>query len=129
MTDFELAQTRDHLLDNPKLNPNFVRKAKQLLLDMRKDGNGHAICVVEAYRSPLTQMKLYLKGITTIKFPTYHINRAMDCAFFVNGKLTYDVPKSWWLQFGDCAVKKGLEWSGNWKRNKEFCHVQLKENN
>lgn len=50
---------------------------------------------------------------------------AVDCAFFVNGKITWEVPDSWWAAYGALAVACGLTWGGNWKSFRDRPHVEL----
>lgn len=120
----------DYLLLSKRVNPDFRRKMQAVLADTRKvDKNGKVtglpICLVEVYRSPAQQLKLFLKGITKMRFPRWHGNgRACDFAFVVDGKLTWDVPHGWWVKVGECAEKHELSWSGRWKRNREYGHIQ-----
>ena len=50
---------------------------------------------------------------------------AIDCAFVVNGRLTWDVPDPWWAAYGALAVAVGLIWGGNWKSIVDEAHVEL----
>jgi hypothetical protein len=123
---------RDNLLDDKRVNPVFRRKMLAVLADIRKvDAKGKSlgwpVCLVEVYRSPAQQLKLYLQGITKMRFPKFHgTGRACDFAFVVDGHLTYKVPPVWWDRVGVCAEGHGLEWSKRWKHNRELCHLQYR---
>jgi peptidoglycan L-alanyl-D-glutamate endopeptidase CwlK len=52
--------------------------------------------------------------------------RAMDIAWYVEGRVTYDVPNSWWEAYGAIARKHGLVWGGDWKRFKDRPHIEYR---
>jgi peptidoglycan L-alanyl-D-glutamate endopeptidase CwlK len=115
---------------------------------------GYNPVVVEVYRPPSRQRMLYAQGrtdtqllekgfteseivqyrkagYTVDKRPVSHTlnsmhtrGRAMDIAWFVDGKTTYDVPNSWWEAYGALARKHGLIWGGDWKKFKDRPHVE-----
>ena len=121
----------DKLLEHKKVNPIFRRKMTAVLADIRKiDANGKVTglpeCLVEVYRTPAQQLNLFLQGITKQRVPTFHLGRAADFAFIVDGHLTYKVPAVWWDRVGVCAEGHGLEWSKRWKHNRELCHLQYR---
>jgi hypothetical protein len=121
----------DKLLNDKRVNSTFRRKMTAVLADIRKiDANGKVtglpVCLVEVYRTPAQQLKLYLQGITKQRTPTFHLGRAADFAFIVEGHLTYKVPKLWWERVGVCAEGHGLEYSGRWRNNRELCHLQYR---
>lgn len=123
-----ILTARDNLLKDKRVHPLFRDKMEEVLRNVRKEGelNGLPICLVCVYRSPADQLKLFLKHITKMRFPKWHgTGRACDFAFVVEGHITWKVPQSWWVKVGECAEKHGLEWSGRWKRNREYGHLQL----
>jgi peptidoglycan L-alanyl-D-glutamate endopeptidase CwlK len=83
--------------------------------DARLDGA--PVVVVETFRTQARQRALYEQGrskpgaVVTWTLNSLHTQRrALDVAFFVNGRLTYDVPRSWWEYLGALAPRYGLRW-------------------
>ena len=117
---------------------------------------GYNPVVVEVYRSPKKQRMLYAqgrseqqllaKGYTKGEIESYRKlgytadkrkvsytlssmhsrGRAMDIAWWENGKLTYDVPDSLWRLYGSIARKHGLVWGGDWKTFVDRPHVEYR---
>lgn len=145
--------SRDHLLNDPRVNAIARRKFLAVLQDVR--GHGLPLLVWEVYRSREKQRALYAQGrsdeqlrkagytdselklyrvwgytadkpiVTKIINPRYHgAGRAMDCCWLVNNKPTWDVPMEWWQTYGRAAKAHGLVWGGDWKM-KDLAHVQL----
>ncbi len=50
---------------------------------------------------------------------------AVDCAFLVDSKITWDVPRSWWDAYGALCVACGLIWGGNFKSLVDRPHAEL----
>ena len=143
---------RDHLLDDPRVNPAARRKFKAVLAHVR--GRGLPLLVWEVYRSREQQRALYAQGrtnaellkvgytpeeiatyraqgylaskpvVTKILNPRYHgTGRAMDCCWLVDGKPTWNVDMSWWEMYGRAAEAHALKWGGRWKM-RDLPHVQ-----
>jgi hypothetical protein len=103
----------DVRLYRPGMDADFVVKCEAVLADCR--GQGYPLYVVEGYRTKARQLYLFLCGKTRLKYPVYHGHGvAMDCAFVVNGRLTYAVRQAWWDAYGSACAAHGLEWGGDW---------------
>ena len=117
---------------------------------------GYTPVVVEVYRSPTRQRALYAQGrtdkqllakgytqseiaqyrkaghtadkrIVSYTLDSMHSKgRAMDIAWLVDGRITYDVPNSWWNVYGAIARKHGLHWGGDWKSFKDKPHIEYR---
>ena len=117
---------------------------------------GYNPVVVEVYRSPTRQRALYAQGRTDAqllakgytqseiaqyrkagytadkRIVSYTLDsmhskgRAMDIAWLVDGKFTYDVPNSWWDVYGAIAKKHGLVWGGSWKSFRDKPHIEYR---
>lgn len=149
------AIDHDHLLEEISVNPDFLRKAKAVLADVRS--KHPELMVIEVYRSPEKQRMLYCQGRMTkqLKAEGYrdkeiakaraagYVNSkkqvtqtpitrfhgrglAMDCAWLVGGKLTWEVPQAWWEMVGHAARTHELVWGGDWKI-RDRPHIQLGE--
>ena len=73
----------------------------------------------QAYRSIATQNALYAQGrnkpgkrVTNARGgqSAHNYGAAMDFVPVVIGKRTYDVPSTWWQEFGAVAKACGLTW-------------------
>ncbi|MEI6513647.1 MAG: M15 family metallopeptidase [bacterium] len=113
---------RDMLLDDNRLSAEAKRKFLAVLKDVRS--KGLPLLVWEVYRSPAKQLKLFIKGLTRLRFPKWHGNgRAMDCCWLVDGKPTWNVPQEWWQTYGKAVRAHGLIWGGDWK-TRDCPHAQ-----
>jgi peptidoglycan L-alanyl-D-glutamate endopeptidase CwlK len=65
--------------------------------------------------------------VTWTRHSKHSLGLAVDLFFMVNGKADWGIGK--FVALGKIAAKEcpELEWSGNWKIAREFCHFQLKE--
>ena len=141
-------------LQHPKVHPTarvlFERVLRELV------SLGYTPVVVEVYRDPQRQRYLYAQGrtddalrkagltaaeiaaarqlghtadkprVTGVLSSMHTRGRAMDIAWLVNGKVTYQVPDSWWQVYGSIARKHGLIWGGDWKRLVDRPHVEYR---
>ena len=117
---------------------------------------GYNPVVVEVYRSPTRQRMLYAQGrtdkqllakgytqseiagyrkagytaekrVVSYTLDSMHSKgRAMDIAWLVDGRTTYDVPNSWWEMYGAIARKHGLHWGGDWKSFRDKPHIEYR---
>ena len=109
---------------------------------------GWGIELTCTYRPPEQQFELFKKGrveingewvvqdakvvvtyIDGIKKPSEH-NKKPARAFDVmikkpDGKITWDLMEEPWKQLPEIVASLGLESGGNWKRFKDFPHVQM----
>jgi len=141
-------------LNHPMVHPVARELFKRVLNELVS--LGYNPVVVEVYRSPEKQRMLYAqgrtdqqlraKGYTTAEIQAYRKlgytadkrkvsytlssmhsrGRAMDIAWWVNGKLTYNVPDSWWKLYGSIAQKHGLVWGGSWKTFVDRPHIEYR---
>lgn len=151
------AAAKDYLLDDERVHPIFRRKAKAVLADVRLWGRPIIVIEVfrslerqrQLYAKGRTDDQLQKAGyskeeiakirqqgflevdpkVTYRKTPKAHgKGLAMDVAWLVNGKVTWNVPEDWWDLYGRCAKAHGLIWGGDWKmRDKGHVELQLKE--
>lgn len=55
----------------------------------------------------------------------YHATgRAMDCAWLVDGAITWSAADSWWQTYGHAGRTHELVWGGDWKRFRDKPHLQ-----
>lgn len=140
----------DGLLNNPNVHPDFKRKAKAVLEDVRS--KHPELYVFEVYRSQERQRQLYCQGrsllklmlqgfrkkevdaaraagflanekiVTRAKVSKFHsAGRAMDVCWCINGKLTWNVPETWWDMYVHAGEVHGLKSL----RPMESAHLQL----
>lgn len=93
------------------------RPAYRFIAETRLDGA--PVVVVESYRSQARQDALYAQGRTTqgnvvtwTRNSLHTQRRAFDIAFVVNGRLTWQVPRSWWDYMRFRAARYGLRTLG-----------------
>lgn len=148
-----MNQTKhDNLLNAPGVDPDFARKAKALLADIRSKGsqwyvfealrttarqrflfaigrgtgelreNGYSMDEIALYRKQ--GAKVALPQVTGILASPHLRGIAADIVPIINGNLTWDVPKELWSLIGSSARAHGLTWGGGWK-SRDMPHVQL----
>lgn len=119
------------------VHPVLVGRVVRLLAAM--EAAGHPMCVTDGVRTTAQQVALYAKGRTApgpivtkadgIKTRSNHQAKpdgygyAVDCAFVVDGKPSWDARHPW-QTYGSVASSLGLEWGGTW-RFVDLPHVQL----
>lgn len=114
---------RDAKLQEKGVDPTFRRKALAVLSDVR--GHGLPIVVVEVMRSKARGAMLKALGKSKNGAKSKHtVGKAMDAAFYVNGKITWAVDPKWWAIYGKAAEAHGLTWGGEW-RMRDLNHVEL----
>lgn len=76
---------------------------------------GADVAVTSAYRSQLEQDRLWAQGrtlpgpvVTWTRSSAHTTRRAVDLAFRVGGRVTYDVPGWWWDALGYLGSLAGL---------------------
>ncbi|MCS7301445.1 MAG: M15 family metallopeptidase [Fimbriimonadales bacterium] len=145
---------RDHLLGDPRVHPK-ARELFQLVLKELREA-GYPAVVVEVYRSPERQRMLYAQGrtdaqlkaegyteqeiraaraagrsaskpvVTKRKDGMHAQGRAMDVAWLINNRISWDAPEQWWQAYGRIAKKYGLRWGGDWKTFPDRGHVEYR---
>ena len=148
------SHSRDNLLNNPNLHTAAVPLFRGLIAMLR--AAGYPAVIVEGYRSAARQRALYAQGrtnaalqaigytadeikkhrgagytadkrVVTKTLSSMHTRgRAIDIAFIVEGKITYNVPESYWTAIGTHAKKIGLVWGGDWSSFPDKCHVEYR---
>lgn len=115
-----------------KVHPELAKRVT--LLCQTLANQGHTIEVVQGLRTFAEQDALFAKGRTA---PGQIVTRArggesnhnyglaVDLCPFVNGKPVWDAAPGVWFAIGQEAVKRGLEWGGDWKKFIDKPHVQL----
>lgn len=96
---------------------------------------GYRMVLVEGYRSPERQAELARRGsATTLAGPgrsCHQYGLAVDSALYRDGRLQWDMAdprtRRGYLLYGRLAVDAGLEWGGNWRRLKDYVHVELRD--
>jgi len=95
---------------------------------------GLYVQVATGFRPQAIQDDLWKQGrtrpgpiVTWTRHSKHSLGLAVDLFFMVNGKADWGIGK--FVALGKIAAKEcpELEWSGNWKIAREFCHFQLKE--
>jgi len=107
-TDLTLARLNE-------LSSPIAESGYSFIKDARLDGA--PVVIVEAYRTQQRQDALYAQGrtkpgavVTWTRSSMHTRRRAFDIAFVVNGKLTFDVPRTWWDYMGARSSAYGLRW-------------------
>jgi D-alanyl-D-alanine dipeptidase len=148
-------ESRDYLLMHPQVHPTARVLFKKVLAELRESGLPATVVevyrdprrqrllfaqgrtdatlkalgytaeeIAEARRLGYTADK---RIVTRIKEGGMHSQgRAMDVAFVVNDRISFDVPDAWWQRYGAVARKYGLVWGGDWKTLKDRPHVEYR---
>lgn len=118
------------------VHPALIEKVKRILHAMAE--LGYPMLVTDGVRTAEQQAALYAQGRTTPgKIVTYAkvsnhqpktdgFGYAVDCAFLVDGKPSWDDKLPWRL-YGEAAKSQGLIWGGDWKRLVDRPHIEMPE--
>ena len=113
--------------------PVLLYKYKQILKDFEQE-TGHTLSIVETYRSPERQAKLYEQGRTTsgqvvtgTKESFHTLGLALDICGDINPskKGRQDPYNIDWPKLGSIVIRHGCTWGGNWG---DSCHIELTAN-
>lgn len=120
------------------LHPDLQSKLDKILAAMRL--LGFELVVTQGVRTTAQQQALYAQGRTApgkvvtnadgVKNKSNHqlkadgYGHAVDVAFRVNGKISWDEKLPWKL-YGEMAKSLGLVWGGDWVSIKDKPHVEL----
>jgi len=155
MAKVRSASSWDFLLDAPQVHPRARDLFRAVLKELRESGYPVAVVEVyrsperqrQLYAQGRTDAQLRAKGyseeeirqaralgftaekkiVTKLMTAGMHgQGRAMDVAFFVNGRRTYDVPSLWWEVYGRIVKKHGLIWGGDWKSFPDRPHCEYR---
>jgi peptidoglycan L-alanyl-D-glutamate endopeptidase CwlK len=63
--------------------------------------------------------------VTWTKKSKHTERKAFDIAMIKDGKITWDARD--YQKAGEIGTKIGLQWGGNFARNKDYPHLELKE--
>lgn len=146
---------RDHLLDAPEVHPRARELFKAVLKELREAGYPAVVVEVYRspqrqrmlYAQGRSDAQLKAKGYTdaeiraarnaghTADKPTvtklmnagmHAQGRAMDVAWLIDGRLSYNAPEQWWQAYGRIAKKYGLRWGGDWKTFPDRPHCEYR---
>lgn len=146
---------RDHLLNAPQVHPRARELFRLVLQELREAGYPAVVIEVyrsperqkQLYAQGRSDALLRQKGYTAQeiqqaraagytadkKIVTKLMNagmhaqgRAMDVAWLINNRVTYDAPEHWWQAYGRIAKKYGLRWGGDWKQFVDKPHVEYR---
>jgi peptidoglycan L-alanyl-D-glutamate endopeptidase CwlK len=108
------------------LQPGLRKKVKQViaLLTMFR----FPVALFETGRTLDRQRWILKQGYSKTLKSRHLSGEAADFVVKVDRKWSWDYKKYYlyYLLFGAIAVFCGLEWGGNWKKFKDYPHVQLK---
>lgn len=114
----------DYMLDDARVNTLFRNKAKTLLSALR--AKGYPVIVIQVMRSKAQAALNKLKGTSLVGTKSLHCKGlAMDVAFVLNNKITFNPPPEYWVKYGEAAESFGLTWGGRWKKLVDSGHVEL----
>ena len=101
---------------------------------------GHPMKVIQGVRTAEQQAKLFAQGRTApgkkvtncdglVKKSRHQVaadgfGHAVDCAFVVGGKVSWDLALPWRL-YGEIGKALGLVWGGDWKSLVDRPHLEL----
>lgn len=109
-------------------------RQKVLAIHQAMARQGYRMVLVEGYRSPERQAELARRGSGTTLAGAgrscHQYGLAVDSALYRDGRLQWDMEDPWtrrgYLLYGRLAVDAGLEWGGNWRRLKDYVHVEMR---
>lgn len=132
MSDFSRARIDKLNAERLKgVKPELARKCLELIALVRNAGND--LLITTGYRSVAEQNRLYAQGrtkpgkiVTNAKGgqSNHQTGDAVDFAVIVKGAVTWDV-NIYKKTIGKYSAQVGLKWGGNWKKFKDYPHVEL----
>jgi peptidoglycan LD-endopeptidase CwlK len=114
-----------------KVHPELARRVREIITALA--AHGKTVEVVQGLRTFAEQDALYEQGrskpgqiVTNARGgqSNHNYGFAVDLCPFVGGKPQWN-DNSTFVAIGAEAVKRGLEWGGNWKKFIDKPHVQL----
>ena len=104
-----------------------------IVFKLMKERHGYDMVLIEGYRSPERQAKLFEQGAHVTQAGanmSYHqYGLAADSAFYRDGKVVISERDPWAMRgyqlYGEIAQQVGLTWGGNWKMQ-DYGHVELR---
>jgi peptidoglycan L-alanyl-D-glutamate endopeptidase CwlK len=114
-----------------KVNPALAEKARFVINEMAR--RGYVLIVAEGLRTNALQAKYYAQGRTTAgAIITYkkagesehNQGKAIDFDFIVDGRQSNSLSNNWAL-LGQLAKSAGLTWGGDYKKLKDYRHVEI----
>jgi peptidoglycan L-alanyl-D-glutamate endopeptidase CwlK len=124
-----LPQNEEKLKD---LQPEFANLVKTLIHRVKRR-HGIDLYITEGYRSFDRQKELYEKGrtkpgkVVTYARPGWSFHNyglAVDVVPWKDGKAWWDAPLQVWEAIGKEAKALGMIWGGDFKRIKDFPHIE-----
>uniref|UniRef100_Q47E01 Peptidase M15C domain-containing protein n=1 Tax=Dechloromonas aromatica (strain RCB) TaxID=159087 RepID=Q47E01_DECAR len=104
-----------------------------VVFKLMKERHGYDMVLIEGYRSPERQARLYEQGAHVTQVGanmSYHQHGlAADSAFYRDGKVVISERDPWAMRgyqlYGEVAEQVGLTWGGRWKMQ-DYGHVELR---
>ncbi|MBS1129862.1 MAG: hypothetical protein H6R16_864 [Proteobacteria bacterium] len=104
-----------------------------VVFKLMKERHGYDMVLIEGYRSPERQARLYEQGAHVTQVGanmSYHqYGLAADSAFYRDGKVVISERDPWAMRgyqlYGEVAEQVGLTWGGRWKMQ-DYGHVELR---
>lgn len=114
------------------LDPVFTQRLL-VVFKLMKERHGYDMVLIEGYRSPERQAKLFEQGAHVTQVGanmSYHqYGLAADSAFYRDGKVVISERDPWAMRgyqlYGEIAEQVGLTWGGRWKMQ-DYGHVELR---
>lgn len=115
-----------------KVHPELGKRVTAMIEALATQG--HTIEVVQGLRTFAEQDALFAQGrskpgqiVTRAKGgqSNHNYGLAVDLCPFVDGKPIWNAPPAEWFELGKEAMKRGLEWGGDWKKFIDKPHVQI----
>ena len=115
-----------------QLDQEFTQRLL-VVFKLMKERHGYDMVLIEGYRSPERQSRLYEQGSHVTQAGanmSYHqYGLAADSAFFRDGRVVISERDPWAMRgyelYGEVAEQVGLTWGGKWKMQ-DFGHVELR---
>ncbi|MEP6636020.1 MAG: M15 family metallopeptidase [Acidobacteriota bacterium] len=115
-----------------KVHPELANRVAVMIEALA--AQGYTIEVVQGLRTFAEQDALFAQGrnkpgqiVTRAKGgqSNHNYGLAVDVCPFVNGKPVWNAAPALWFAIGTEAMKRGLEWGGDWKKFIDKPHVQI----